>query len=63
MSIRVTVVDTENGDTETTEIENDYVLICAGTCNLAHSNIYPTKGTVVLTIKGRRTTAKTGGAS
>lgn len=51
--IRVTVLDTESGETNTEEIENDYVLVTAGTCHLAHTNIYPTKGTVVLTIKGR----------
>jgi hypothetical protein len=54
MSIRVTVTDTENGDTQTAEIENDYVIICAGTCHISAAQDYPTKGTRVLTIKGRK---------
>ena len=54
MSIKVTVLDTESGDTDTAEINNDYILICAGTCTLATIQDYPTTGTRVLTIKGRK---------
>jgi hypothetical protein len=54
MSIRVTVLDTESGETSTEEVENDYILVVAGTCHLANVQAYPTKGTVVLTIKGRQ---------
>jgi len=63
MSIRVTVLDTESGDTETREIDNDYILICAGTCVLAHTNTYPAKGTHVLTIKGRQVPAREPGGA
>lgn len=59
MSIRVTVLDTESGETNTEEVENDYVLVTAGTCHLEHTNVYPTKGTVVLTIKGIKGRLKT----
>lgn len=51
MSIQVTVLDTESGDTETVTIENDYVIVAAGTCEYsvqAYGN-----GTHVLTVKGR----------
>lgn len=51
--IRVTVEDLATGDTESTEIADDYILIAAGSCYLAHVNDYPMKGTAVLTVKGR----------
>ena len=51
---RVTAEDLETGDTETTEITDDYVVICDGSCYIAHVQAYPAKGTHVLTIKGRR---------
>jgi hypothetical protein len=54
MSIRVTVLDTESGETHTAEIENDYILVCAGNFELVNTMAYPTKGTVVLTVKGFR---------
>jgi len=53
MSIRVTVTDTETGDTETQEIDNDVIVVTAGTCYVEHVADYPTKGTQVYTIKGR----------
>lgn len=53
MSIEVTVRDTETGESETAVIDNDYILITAGTCWLAGVQDYPTKGTRVLTVKGR----------
>lgn len=53
MSIRVTVEDLETGDSESQEIENDYIIVCAGSCHVAHIQSYPTKGTQILTIKGR----------
>jgi hypothetical protein len=54
MSIEVTVRDTESGESETATIENDYIIVCAGSCYVANSQDYPIKGTHVLTIKGRR---------
>jgi len=54
MSIRVTVTDTETGDTEAREIDNDVIVITAGTCYVDGIANYPTTGTQVYTIKGRR---------
>ena len=53
MSIEVTVRDTETGEVDTAVIEDDYVLIVAGSCYLDGFQDYPTKGTRVLTVKGR----------
>jgi hypothetical protein len=52
--IRVTVEDLATGETETTEVCDDYVLLTAGSCYVDGIQTYPTKGTHVLTIKGRR---------
>lgn len=52
--IRVTVEDLATGESETQEVHDDYIIVCAGSCHVAHINTYPTKGTHVLTIKGRR---------
>jgi hypothetical protein len=54
MAIEVTVRDTETGETETTTVTNNYVLICAGTCHRSAVQAYPTKGTHVITVKGIR---------
>jgi len=54
VSIEVTVRDTETGDTETATITNDVIVITAGTCYVDNVQDYPTKGTQVYTIKGRR---------
>ena len=54
MSIRVTVTDTETGESDTATIENDYILIVAGSCYLDGIADYPTTGTRVLTVKGRK---------
>jgi hypothetical protein len=54
MSIRVVVTDEQTGDTETVTVpDGDYFLVCTEPCHLAHVQSYPTKGTHVLTIKGR----------
>lgn len=54
MSLTVTVVDNETGDTETKQVaDGDYVLICTEPCHLDYVQVYPTTGTVQLTIKGR----------
>jgi hypothetical protein len=49
MAIRVTVEDLESGETETTEIENDYVLVCAGTVYLERTTLMP-DGSAELTV-------------
>ena len=54
MGIRVTVTDTETGDSETREIDNDVIVVVAGTCYVDGIADYPTTGTQVYTIKGRR---------
>lgn len=53
MAIEVTVRDTETGDTETQTIANDYVLVTAGTCWIAHIQVSG-PGTHTITVKGRR---------
>lgn len=50
--IEITVRDLETGEVETKVIENDYALVTAGTCHLAHTQLYPKSGTHVLTLKG-----------
>lgn len=52
--IRVTVEDLATGETESQEIRDDYIIVCAGTCHVDGIQTYPTKGTHVLTVKGRR---------
>lgn len=52
MTIRVTVLDLETGDTETQEISNDVLVITEGTCEVAGVQNYPTTGTQVWTVKG-----------
>jgi hypothetical protein len=53
MPIRVTVTDVETGESETREVaDGDYVCIPVAPCYLDGRQVYPTKGTHVLTIKG-----------
>lgn len=51
--IRVTVVDLKTGESETAEIADDYILICAGSCQLTYTQT-SANGTHVLTVKGRK---------
>ena len=54
MSLRITVVDEQTGDTETrTVADGDYALICAEPCYLHYINSFPRTGTVQLTVKQR----------
>lgn len=53
MAIEVTVRDTETGESETQTIENDVVVVTAGTCYVDGIQDFPTKGTQVYTVKGR----------
>lgn len=54
MSLRVTVVDEQSGDTETKVVpDGDYLLICTEPCHVHYVNAYPKTGTHVVTIKGR----------
>jgi len=53
MAIEVTVRDTETGESSTATIDNDVIVITAGTCYVANVNDFPTRGTQVYTIKGR----------
>lgn len=54
MSLRVTVVDEQTGDTETqTVADGDYLLIVTEPCHLHYTAAYA-NGTHVLTIKGRK---------
>lgn len=49
--IRVTVLDTETGDTDTAEIKDDYIIVCAGSRYVAGTQLYPRSGTCVITVK------------
>ena len=49
---RITIKDMETGEEECVEIKDDYALITDGKCELTHTQLYPTKGTHILTIKG-----------
>jgi len=53
MSIEVTVHDTETGRSDTTTLENNYLLVTEGTCEMTHLQAYA-NGTHVITIKGRQ---------
>lgn len=53
-SIKVTISDPETGEELGTQIvDDDYLLITAGSCHLAHTNAHA-NGTHVLTVKGRK---------
>jgi hypothetical protein len=55
MSVLVTVVDEQTGEREEIRVQDgDYLLTCVEPCHLAHTQAYPTSGTHVLTIKGRK---------
>ena len=57
MSIRVTVTDTETGDTETREIADNFIIVVAGTAHVASQQIHLVKDgttTTVLTVKGAK---------
>jgi hypothetical protein len=49
--IRITIQDIETGEREEVEIADDYVLICAGRCYQDGIQVYPTKGTHVITVR------------
>ena len=49
--IRITVEDTETGETSSRVIEDDYCVICAGRKYVDSTNFYPKAGTTVITIK------------
>lgn len=53
VTITVTVTVVETGETQTRTVpENDYFLLCTGTCYEASVQAYPKSGTHVITIKG-----------
>lgn len=51
MAIEVTVRDTETGESQTRTIEDDYVLVTAGTCHRSHVAVHG-NGTHMITVKG-----------
>lgn len=58
MSTHVVAFDNAKpSETEAADVENDYVLICDGTCYLAHTQA-SANGTHVITIKGVKLPAK-----
>lgn len=57
MSLRVTVVDIETGDSDEAVVaDGDYLIICTEPCHVAHTQAHA-NGTHVLTVKGRRRSA------
>lgn len=53
MSITVTVVDDQTGETETKQVaDDDYLILTVGRAYISNVQSYPTSGTHVLTIKG-----------
>lgn len=55
MTLTVTIVENATGTTENQEVaDNDYFLICTGSCYEAGIQVYPKAGTHVITIKGQR---------
>lgn len=58
MAIEVTVRDTETDESQTATVENDYVLVCAGSCYQHHVQA-SANGTHVITVKGRRNSPRT----
>lgn len=58
--IRVTVRDLETGEEESCEVADDYVLVCAGSAYVYHTNAHA-NGTHVITIKGRWAAPDEGG--
>jgi hypothetical protein len=54
VSIRVTVVDEQTGESETTTVQDgDYLLITTEPCYVAHTAAHA-NGTHVVTVKGRK---------
>ena len=52
-AIKVTITDPETGEVLGEQVvDNDYVLICAGTAHLTHTQV--NGGTHVLTVKGSK---------
>jgi hypothetical protein len=51
--IRVTATDLDTGDEESIVIWDDYNIVVAGSCYIAHAQV-SANGTHVLTIKGRK---------
>lgn len=49
--IRVTVEDPDTGESETQEVEDDYILVTAGKCYVSYTQVFPKSGTHQLTIK------------
>lgn len=62
MTLRITVLDIETGDSDSAEIsEGDYLLICHDPCTLAHAE--PDGTTHVLTITGYAPRERAAGVS
>jgi hypothetical protein len=53
--VRIVITDLATGKSETQDVaDNDYVILTTGSCHVSHTQAYPTKGTHVLTVKGRK---------
>ena len=54
MPTEITCRDTENGDTESQTIENDWLIVCDGDYYLHYVSAYA-NGTAVITVKRKET--------
>jgi hypothetical protein len=52
--IRITVEDLVKGESESVEVPaGDYFIVCTEPCREASVQVYPGRGTHVITVKGR----------
>ena len=52
--LRVTVEDLETGEKETKDMPaGEYFILTTSPCYVAHTSSYPSKGTHIVTVKGR----------
>ena len=51
--VRITVEDLATGEKETQEVEdNDYFILTTGRAEVSNTQVYPQKGTHVVTVRG-----------
>mgnify|MGYP001611056907 CR=1 FL=1 len=55
--LRIVVEDLETGEKEVQEMpKGEYFILTTSPCYVAHTNAYPSRGTFVITVKGRTAT-------
>lgn len=54
-AVNVLIVDAVTGAEDHYHVDdNDYFILTTGTCEVTNTQVYPTKGTHVITVKGQR---------